>query len=107
MGNREQFIHEVDDLELGINKLGMNWKMMPRERWHDYSNIDAIVAVRPLVNHQHVADSSDRKPASKLCKAWLAGVPAILSPEVTFQDIRRSELDYLEARNVPEIMQFF
>jgi hypothetical protein len=35
----------------------------------------------------------------------LAGVPAILSPEVAFQDIRRSELDYLEAQNVPEIIQ--
>ena len=107
MGNRDQFIDEVDMLELGIKRLGLNWKMMPRERWHDYSNADAIVAVRPLVNYQDVAAffSPERKPASKLCNAWLAGVPAILSPEVAFQDIRRSELDYLEARNVPEIIQ--
>jgi hypothetical protein len=111
MGNREQFLREGDALALEYRKLGLNWTMTPRERWHDYSKVDAIIAVRPFgsatLNGKDVAAffSSDRKPASKLINAWLAGVPAILSPDAAFQEIRRSELDYLEARNIPEIIE--
>lgn len=46
----------------------------------------------------------DRKPATKLYNAWLAGVPAILSPDPAYQDLRRSEHDYLEAKTSDEII---
>ena len=76
--------------------------------WHDYRQVDAIVALRGQARPQQgkvdaAYFSPERKPASKLTNAWLAGVPAILSPEVAFADLRRSELDYLEARSIPEM----
>lgn len=100
MGNPEEFISETDILELEVKKLGLTWIKVPREKWNDYSKVDVIVAVRP-------SDSEmlRRKPATRLTNAWLAGVPAILSPDVAFEDIRRSDLDYLRARNVPQIIE--
>jgi hypothetical protein len=122
IGNPEQFLSDVDLLESEVRKLGLQWKSVPRERWHDYSEIDAVVAVRPAdavgVRQKAVrrlfifrgADvspilSPDRKPATKLYNAWLAGTPAILSPDIAFEDIRTSELDYLEAKDIPEIIE--
>jgi hypothetical protein len=121
MGNPEQFLPEYEVLGSEIKKLGLMWRMVPRDSWNDYSEVDAVVAVRPVeclrepnnpliqVFRKWISStppilSSNRKPASKLCNAWLAGTPAILSPDIAFQDLRKSELDYLEARNVPEII---
>jgi hypothetical protein len=111
MGNREQFLADLAGVEAAVTGLGLTWRMPSRERWHDYSEVDAIVAVRPLddLASRPVASVSsftpNRKPASKLYNAWLAGVPAILSPEVAFEDLRRSELDYIEARTVPDVAE--
>ncbi|HEX9671467.1 MAG TPA: glycosyltransferase [Thermoanaerobaculia bacterium] len=65
--------------------------------WPDYRTLDLVVAVRP----------PDRalwrsKPASKLFNAWLAGVPALLGPEVAYRELRRSPLDYLEVASRAE-----
>ncbi|MGD1149260.1 MAG: glycosyltransferase [Thermoanaerobaculaceae bacterium] len=62
--------------------------------WHDYREVDVALALRPG-RHTH-------KPASKLQNAWLAGVPAVLSPDSAYRELRRSPLDYLEARSVEE-----
>ncbi len=110
MGNSEQFLAETDVLETKVRKLGLSWWMPPRHQWHNYSTVDAIVAVRPLATLASLSTdvvsffTPERKPASKLYNAWLAGVPAILSPEVGFQSLRRSELDYLEASTIPDIV---
>ena len=45
------------------------------------------------------------KPAAKLQNAWAAGVPAILSPESAYQQVRRSALDFLEARDHGEVLR--
>jgi hypothetical protein len=103
-GYPESFLTNANDLASQIEKLGLKWQMVPIEKWHDYSEVDAVVAVRQLDHPIRVDLSPNRKPASKLCNAWLAGVPAILSPDIAFQDIRKSSLDYLEARNIPEIL---
>lgn len=58
---------------------------------HDYSTIDAVVAVRSFDGNRY-----PHKPASKLVNAWLAGVPAILGAESAYQALRRSPYDYLE-----------
>lgn len=63
-------------------------------RWNDYSEIDVIVALRP-----ETLWPSPSKPAAKLQNAWAAGVPAILSPELAYQQMRRSPLDFLDAEN--------
>ena len=67
--------------------------------WNDYSCVDVIVAVRPPG-----AWNARSKPAAKLQNAWAAGVPAILSPETPYRELRRSRLDYLEARNPADVL---
>jgi hypothetical protein len=99
MGNANDFLQDVSALESEIHRLGLKWMLMPREKWHDYREVDAIVAVRP--NFVMI----DRKPATRLTNAWVAGVPAIVSPDIAFEDIRRSDLDYMRARNIPEIIE--
>lgn len=65
--------------------------------WNDYGAIDVIVAMRRDLSHLH-----EKKPASKLINAWLAGVPAILGPEQAYRELRRSELDYIEVASAGE-----
>ena len=111
MGTPMRFINEVEELEKQIKSLGLKWEMIPRERYHDYSEVDAIVAVNPIdsaaLDNKKVEAWFDprRKPATKLYNAWLAGVPAILSPEPAFENLRKSKLDYLEAKNVSQIIE--
>jgi hypothetical protein len=65
--------------------------------WNDYRVLDLIVALRP-----DDRDGHPRKPATKLYNAWLAGVPALLGPEIAYRELRRSELDYIEIANADE-----
>ncbi|MET0658482.1 MAG: hypothetical protein ABW110_10055 [Steroidobacteraceae bacterium] len=65
--------------------------------WNDFSMVDVILAVRPPDPRLH-----PQKPATKLYNAWLAGVPAILGPEIAYRHLRRSELDYIEVNTGDE-----
>ncbi|NEP79124.1 MAG: hypothetical protein F6K17_01925 [Okeania sp. SIO3C4] len=80
-----------------LEELGLNWKVIPKHRWHDYSNIDTIVAVRNFQQQDFV-----QKPATKLYNAWQAGVPAILGKESAFQSERKNEFDYFEVSSVDD-----
>lgn len=68
--------------------------------WHDYSDCDAIIAVRNLTHYD-----SRFKPASKLVNAWFGEVPAILGPEPAFRELRKNEFDYLEVTSPHEALQ--
>jgi hypothetical protein len=70
-----------------------------KNRWRDYSQIDAIVAVRSYSE----TDYYD-KPALKLFNSWQAGVPAILGVESAYRAERRSELDYIEVTSIDETL---
>jgi hypothetical protein len=63
-------------------------------RFHDYHDVDLVLAVRP--------GESRNKPASKLVNAWLAGIPALLSPDYPFEELRQSPLDFLAVRDLAE-----
>ena len=108
MGKPEQFISEVSLLQSKIKKLGLNLKIKPREEWNDYSKADVILAVRPkkVFNRGGIPSNLDlnKKPASKLINSWIANVPAILSPDRAYLDIKKSKYDFLEATNVSEII---
>jgi hypothetical protein len=82
-----------------LSDLGFNWHIIPKERWHDYRDVDVTVAVRRFQDIPY-----KRKPATKLYNAWHAGVPAILGPESAYQAERKSDLDYLEVRSTSEIL---
>ena len=108
MGRSQNFLEEAASLASGLAARGLNWMVMPMERWHDYRDLDAVVAVRPPV-HGLPSDAvpfqaANRKPASKLVNAWLAGVPAVLSPDDAFRQVRTSSLDYLEAESVADVL---
>ncbi len=85
-----------------VRKLKLDWCVQTQgDRWHDYSEVDAIVAVRsfdPRLTYPW-------KPATKLYQAWHAGVPAILGTEKAFAAERKSELDYLEVTSVAELVE--
>lgn len=71
-----------------------------QHNWHDYREADVVLAVRndTLYRVSH-------KPASKLINAWAAGVPALLGPEPAFEELRRSELDFITVRNRNEAVR--
>lgn len=80
-----------------LRKRGLN--LLTPDNWTDFSELDVILAIRS-------GDPSyyKIKPASKLVNAWAAGIPAILGPEPAFQELRRSELDYFEARTARDAL---
>lgn len=67
--------------------------------WHDFREVDLFLAVRPNLSLRY-----HHKPATKLVNAWMAGVPALLGPEYAYQEMRRSELDYVEVTSLEEAM---
>ncbi|NEQ27236.1 MAG: glycosyltransferase family 1 protein, partial [Microcoleus sp. SIO2G3] len=74
-------------------------------RWNDYSQVDAIVAVRSFDQQQlYLNRNYISKPATKLYNAWLAGVPAILGCESAYQAERQHPLDYLEVTSPTDIL---
>lgn len=105
---RPQNLLDADLLATGLAARGLNWIVRPVEQFHDYSDLDAIVAVRPHADanrpHAVAFQAANRKPASKLVNAWLAGVPAILSPDEAFRQLRTSPFDFLDAESVPEVL---
>jgi hypothetical protein len=74
-------------------------QLYQRHCWNDYATIDVVVALRAPE-----AWAARSKPAAKLQNAWAAGVPAILSPESQYRYLRRSPLDYIEARSAADVL---
>ncbi len=85
--------------EQTLRELELTWDFVKPDKWHDYREVDVVVAVRSFDRHRHA-----NKPASKLFNAWLAGVPAVLGRESAYEHERRSPLDYLETRSFPEVI---
>ncbi|OCR01404.1 hypothetical protein BCD67_23410 [Oscillatoriales cyanobacterium USR001] len=81
-----------------LSALGLRWEVVKCDRWHDYSEVDVIVAVRSFDD----LNTFDSKPASKLINAWQAGIPAILGRESAYRHERKSELDYIEVASTDD-----
>ncbi len=84
-----------------LEALGLRWHIFGEDIWNDYSQMDAIIAVRSF----QFQESYKYKPASKLYNAWHARVPAILGCDSAFRNERRSELDYLEVASVEDTIE--
>lgn len=85
--------------EKRINSLGLTWhQVTEKDRWNDYSYVDAILAVRSFDKNS----TYNYKPASKLFNAWLAGVPAILGCESAYRVEGKNGVNYIEVSNVEE-----
>ncbi len=93
------------EFKLELEKIGVKLRINGRPEtgpivWHDYSTDDLVLAVRDLTEQDALV-----KPASKLVNAWIAGVPALLGPEVAFQEQRQSDLDYMEVTTPQQVFE--
>jgi hypothetical protein len=74
-----------------LKSLECKWlPIFDKNKWNDYRNIDVVVAARSFGKQTY-----KNKPASKLINCWLAGVPALLTPESAFLAERKTELDFV------------
>ena len=89
-----------DEWAATLGELKLNWQHVPPEKWHDFSEIDVVVAIRDFVGKHRYGN----KPATKLFNAWHAGVPAVLGCESAYEEQRQGPLDYLEARTFPDLV---
>ncbi|MFY9510538.1 MAG: glycosyltransferase [Rubrivivax sp.] len=86
------------DFEQWCDREGFVFQVVPRDRWHDYGDCDAVVGVRNLPS-----DWVHDKPPSKLVNAWNAGVPAILGRESSFRGLGKPGESYLEASTMEDV----
>ena len=80
------------------HELGLELILREKERWHDYSDIDAVIGIRDFTGAGHL-----HKPPTKLHNAWLAGVPFIGGSDSAYAAERQSEDDFLVARTPNEL----
>lgn len=90
----------------GLDRLGVRFATIPRSGWHDYSELDVVIAVREGAADGAMSQVTDprAKPATKLVNAWLAGVPAILSPDPSYLAIAEPGIEFLAAESADEIL---
>ncbi len=103
IGTRSQLAAELKSKawQESLADCDCSWQpIWERSQWHDYTNLDAIVAGRSFDSKNY-----PNKGSIKLINAWHAGVPAILTPELGFMAERRTELDFLIVRSCQEALQ--
>jgi hypothetical protein len=91
-----------------LSALGLAWSpAVPFAEWHDYRRVDVTISIRSLGREVETSNpilDPNSKPPSKLVNSWHAGVPAIVGRESAFANVRLSELDYLEAGSLDELL---
>jgi len=80
-------------------KTGMVLEIRGADRWHDYSDVDAVIAIRDFSGAKQL-----HKPATKLYNAWLAGVPFIGGTDSAYGSEGEAGADYLVARSPAEVI---
>lgn len=100
VGNERNIAPELKSSEWTekLKTLGLTWRIVERDRWNDYKDIDLVIAIRNFSKKDF-----SHKPALKLHNAWNAGVPLILGVEYAYQAKRKSDLDYIEVQSLDEL----
>ncbi|MBC7702517.1 MAG: hypothetical protein H7274_01045 [Rhodoferax sp.] len=83
-----------------LGNFGLRLVVPPPAQWHDFSEIDVVLAIRTF----GCAERHLNKPALKLYNAWLARVPAVLGFESAYRIEGQSGVNYLEATNADEVL---
>lgn len=78
---------------------GVHLEMRGADRWHDFSDVDVVLAIRNFSRAAHLG-----KPATKLYNAWLAGVPLIGGHDSAFAAEGNPGTDYLVAGSPDECL---
>lgn len=81
-------------------KTGADFEIRWHQQWHDYSDVDAVVAIRDFAGARHI-----HKPATKLYNAWLAGVPFVGGTDSAYRSEGRAGVDHLVARSPDEVIR--
>lgn len=103
LGTRSNFAKELSSeyWRDSLKKIGCSWHpIFEQTQWSDYTNLDAIVAVRSFDNNAY-----SHKPASKLINCWRALVPGAFPPESAYMSLRKSELDFCLVNTLDELIQ--
>lgn len=82
------------------SETGLRLEIRGSDRWHDYSDIDLVFAIRDFSRARHL-----HKPATKLYNAWLAGIPLIGGGDSAFAAEAQVGLDFLNARSADECIR--
>ena len=101
-GTRNNLAEEMQDpawAEGLARETGCVFEVRGAERWHDYSDVDAVIAVRDFRGRRQL-----HKPATKLYNAWLAGVPFIGGSDSAYAAEGSPGRDYLVARTADEVL---
>jgi hypothetical protein len=96
---------QTDDWKLLLEKNEFSWiwkNGSSLSDWTDFSEIDVIVSVRSFEQTFHHWAS---KPPTKLFNSWLAGVIPIMGNEASVQEVRKSDLDYIEVNSRDDILR--
>lgn len=82
------------------NETGVRLEMRGADQWHDYSDVDLVLAIRDFSRARHL-----QKPATKLYNAWLAGVPLIGGSDSAYASEAQAGSDYLAAHSAKECIR--
>jgi hypothetical protein len=88
----------ADALRERLAALGVELRL-DEAAWNDYHDVDLAVGARA-----ESAPMLERKPASKLTNAWLAGVPALFADEPAFRALRQGPLDYISVASADAVI---
>ncbi|MEL7089483.1 MAG: glycosyltransferase, partial [Planctomycetota bacterium] len=90
-----------EDFARQMNDLGIDWRVEPNEeRWNDYREVDAVLAVRDLPEL-----FLRTKPTSKLVNAWLGGCVPLMGPEPAYRHVGDDGRDYFEVRTPADALR--
>jgi glycosyltransferase involved in cell wall biosynthesis len=103
IGTRGQLAEELKSPAWpdSLTNLDCHWlPIWDKLRWHDYTDLDVIVAARSFDDRNY-----PNKGCIKLINAWHAGVPSILNPELGFLAVRQTELDFMIVSSLEETIE--
>ncbi|MBM3857822.1 MAG: hypothetical protein FJ390_07695 [Verrucomicrobia bacterium] len=103
MGSSQSIAPELRSQEWHVRlekELGLQFIYRDFDCWHDFSDVDCIVAIREFSGKRFCY-----KPAHKLHNAWLAGVPFIGGNDSAYVGDGHLGEDYLMANSAEEVFE--
>jgi hypothetical protein len=84
-----------------LEQIGVQFSLrLTPEEWSNYEDVDGVLAVRQ-VSSLHLSV----KPPSKLINAWKAGAVPLMGREPAYQQVRKSDLDYVEVESADDVIE--
>ena len=82
-----------------LEQFGVRLEVFGADRWHDYREVDGVVAVRRFEPGPQL-----HKPATKLYNAWLAGVPFIGGRDSAYAGDGTPGINYLQVTTPEDVL---